>query len=78
MSTEPPDPVPTTDDGIPLIVNGKRLNETQIAALREARDRAIAMAEAPEPPREIGGARRDHDPSRYGDWEKAGRAVDFS
>ena len=30
----------------------------------------------PEPPKEIGG-REGLDPTRYGDWEKAGRCIDF-
>ena len=30
----------------------------------------------PAPPREIGG-RGGPDPTRYGDWEKAGRCIDF-
>jgi hypothetical protein len=30
----------------------------------------------PEQPREIGG-RGGLDPTRYGDWEKAGRCIDF-
>ena len=29
-----------------------------------------------EPPKEIGG-REGPDPTRYGDWEKAGRCIDF-
>ena len=29
-----------------------------------------------QPPREIGG-RGGLDPTRYGDWEKAGRCIDF-
>lgn len=32
--------------------------------------------EAPAPPREIGG-RDGPDPTRYGDWEKNGRCIDF-
>jgi hypothetical protein len=35
-------------------------------------DPAVAM----QPPREIGG-RGGLDPTRYGDWEKAGRCIDF-
>ena len=31
---------------------------------------------APERPKEIGG-RKGPDPTRYGDWEKAGRCIDF-
>ena len=30
----------------------------------------------PEPPQEIGG-RDGPDPTRYGDWEKNGRCIDF-
>ena len=30
----------------------------------------------PRPPNEIGG-RDGPDPTRYGDWEKAGRCIDF-
>ncbi len=37
----------------------------------EARDDA-----GKEPPKEIGG-RGGLDPTRYGDWEKAGRCIDF-
>jgi hypothetical protein len=35
------------------------------------------QAERPEaPPKEIGG-RKGPDPTRYGDWEKGGRCIDF-
>jgi hypothetical protein len=30
----------------------------------------------PEKPKEVGG-REGPDPTRYGDWEKAGRCIDF-
>lgn len=33
-------------------------------------------SEDPQRPREIGG-RGGLDPTRYGDWEKAGRCIDF-
>ena len=33
-------------------------------------------AEVPVPPREVGG-RAGPEPTRYGDWEKNGRCVDF-
>jgi hypothetical protein len=29
------------------------------------------------PPREIGGRKAGPDPTRYGDWEKNGRCIDF-
>lgn len=31
----------------------------------------------PSEPREIGGRRDGLDPTRYGDWEKNGRCIDF-
>ena len=45
------------------------------------RDQAIDEDEAGEPeqdraPREYGG-RKGKDPTRYGDWEKNGRCIDF-
>jgi len=41
-------------------------------------DPPVAEAAEPEPtrPREIGG-RDGPEPTRYGDWEKAGRCIDF-
>ncbi len=39
-------------------------------------DDTAASAEVPEKPREIGG-RPGPDPTRYGDWEKNGRCIDF-
>ena len=51
--------------------------------IAEAAQRALAEAEArreaaPEPdrPKELGG-RKGPEPTRYGDWEKGGLAVDF-
>ena len=34
------------------------------------------QSEKKQPPKEIGG-RGGLDPTRYGDWEKAGRCIDF-
>ena len=43
----------------------------------KADDTAGKVADRPaEQPREIGG-RGGLDPTRYGDWEKAGRCIDF-
>lgn len=36
----------------------------------------VEKPEKPEPQKEIGG-REGPDPTRYGDWEKAGRCIDF-
>ncbi|MEL6218964.1 MAG: DUF1674 domain-containing protein [Pseudomonadota bacterium] len=47
-------------------------------ALAEAEERRrIAEAEAEERPTEIGG-RKGPEPTRFGDWEKGGIAIDFS
>lgn len=35
-----------------------------------------AKAEAPKPPKEIGGP-KGPEPTRYGDWERNGRCTDF-
>ena len=32
---------------------------------------------SPKLPREIGGRKRGLEPTRYGDWEKDGRCIDF-
>lgn len=77
-SGDAPAPIPTTGDGIPLIVNGVRLSDVQITALREARARRDAIDAAGRLPPERGGPDRPEEPTRYGDWEKAGRAYDFS
>ena len=39
-------------------------------------DTAASETDTKKAPREIGG-REGPDPTRYGDWEKAGRCVDF-
>ena len=78
--THSPDAAPqihTDDDGIPLFVNGRRLSDVERQALREAQARREAEAAA-DLPAELGGGDRTVEPTRYGDWEKNGRAVDFS
>lgn len=71
-------PVPTTEDGIPLFANGRRLTEQEIDILREARARREAIDNGADMPKEVGGGDRKAEPTRYGDWEKDGRAYDFS
>lgn len=51
------------------------LSEAAKRALAEAEERRRAEIPA-EPPKEIGG-RGGADPSRFGDWEINGRAIDF-
>jgi hypothetical protein len=53
----------------------KKLSPAAKRALAEAEARRAAEKPAPEPP-EIGGA-EGPDPTRFGDWEVKGRAVDF-
>jgi hypothetical protein len=42
----------------------------------ETRERAPVVAPRPSLPPEIGG-RQGPEPTRYGDWEKDGRCIDF-
>lgn len=49
-------------------------SERDSTQLPEAPDRASVPAE---PVAEIGGRRDGPEPTRYGDWEKAGRCIDF-
>jgi len=37
----------------------------------------VLPAPAPTPPKEYGGRRDGLEPTRYGDWEKNGRCIDF-
>lgn len=76
--TETPEPVPTTEDGIPLFANGRKLSEKEIEILREARARREAIDQKADLPREVNGGDRKAEPTRFGDWEKDGRAYDFS
>ncbi len=56
----------------------ERRREAAKRALAEAEARRRAReAEASERPKEIGG-RDGPEPTRYGDWEKKGIAIDFS
>ena len=38
---------------------------------------AVERLPAPVAPREIGGRKSGLEPTRYGDWEKDGRCIDF-
>ncbi|MEQ1609701.1 MAG: DUF1674 domain-containing protein [Hyphomonadaceae bacterium] len=55
---------------------GKALSAEAIRALQEAEARRQA-APRQELPTEINGRREGEEPTRYGDWEKKGLAVDF-
>ncbi|MDR6755872.1 hypothetical protein J2Y48_001157 [Mycoplana sp. BE70] len=55
--------------------DGRVLPPAAVRALKEAEARRTAEKPVPLPP-EIGG-RGGLDPSRFGDWEINGRAIDF-
>jgi len=61
---------------IPGAAPGKQLSREAIRALEEAEARRQA-APRQELPTEINGRRTGEEPTRYGDWEKKGLAVDF-
>jgi len=55
----------------------KALAPAAVRALAEAADRrAKQAADKARPTKEIGGPKGE-EPTRYGDWERGGRAVDF-
>lgn len=64
MSEPPPNAAP-----------GKPLPPAAHRALQEAATRKAAEAEAARPPEE--GGPRGPEPTRFGDWERKGIAVDF-
>ena len=53
-----------------------RIAEAATRALAEAAERRRVAAAQPTLPKELGG-RGGLEPTRYGDWEKKGIAVDF-
>jgi hypothetical protein len=63
-------------DDLPPAAAGKSLGPAARRALEEAAQRrAEAAANAPAPPEDGGPAGLE--PTRYGDWERKGVAVDF-
>ncbi|HEX8570528.1 MAG TPA: DUF1674 domain-containing protein [Caulobacteraceae bacterium] len=67
-----PDDDPASLDGA---APGKSLTPEARRALEEAAARRAAAGEAPRPPEEGGPA--GPEPTRFGDWERKGVAVDF-
>jgi hypothetical protein len=55
---------------------GPALPAAPMANVPAAVPAAAAPAQTPRPPMEIGGA-PGPDPTRFGDWEKFGRCIDF-
>lgn len=66
---------PSFNADVPHATPERPLGETARRALLEAAERRAA-AETPPAPAEHGGP-RGPEPTRYGDWEKKGLAVDF-
>lgn len=69
------DVAPALNSDVPHATPERPLSEAARRALLEAAERRAAATEA-EPAAEHGGP-RGPEPTRYGDWEKKGLAVDF-
>ncbi|MDH3842151.1 MAG: DUF1674 domain-containing protein [Chromatiales bacterium] len=55
----------------------KRQEKNELPAAEQAESGSATVPDSgAEPAKEIGG-RDGPDPTRYGDWEKAGRCIDF-
>lgn len=72
--TDPTTP-PIPDDQIPGAAPGKALTPAARRALEEAEARRRAAATLPQLHEDGGPAGLE--PTRFGDWERDGRAVDF-
>jgi hypothetical protein len=48
-----------------------------VRVYRPAAAVAVTLAEKPAAVREVGGRKDGTDPTRFGDWEKNGRCIDF-
>lgn len=64
-------PTPTTADGLPPTPEDVVVDAPAVDAAL-----AIPSVTTGTPPREFGG-RDGPEPTRYGDWEKNGRCIDF-
>ena len=74
--TDHPTPdAPAFNHDVPHATPARPLDAVARRALLEAAERRAA-AEATPPPTEHGGP-RGPEPTRYGDWEKKGLAIDF-
>ncbi len=59
-------------DGGPIRPQAQRLDERDQSEQAQCGPEASSAA-----PREYGGRKQGLDPTRYGDWEKNGRCIDF-
>lgn len=69
------EPAPRLNADVPGATPSKPLSDAARRALMEAEARRQAAAPEPLPPED--GGPRGPEPTRYGDWEKKGLAVDF-
>jgi hypothetical protein len=58
------------------VKNVELVDSGDVADTADTADKDNSASDASNRPREIGG-RGGLDPTRYGDWEKAGRCIDF-
>jgi hypothetical protein len=75
MDDAPHTPAPDAESPPPHAVEGKALSPAARRALEEAAERRAAAASAAAPNEDGGPA--GPEPTRYGDWERKGLAVDF-
>lgn len=75
MTDQPDEPSPAMNPDLPDAAQDKPLAPAARRALEEAAARRAAAAPLDLPPE--GGGPRGAEPTRYGDWEKKGLAVDF-
>ena len=73
--TSPSDLTDDKSDSIPGAAPGKRLSPAAQRALKEAAARRAAAEDAALAPERDGP--RGAEPTRFGDWERKGIAVDF-
>jgi hypothetical protein len=73
--TPEPAAAPALNSDVPHATPDRPLSEAARRALLEAAERRAEASKA-EPPVEHGGP-RGPEPTRYGDWEKKGLAIDF-
>lgn len=72
---DPQTPTAASDTDAPGAAPGKVLSAAAKRALQEAAERRARAVSQPMAP-EVGGP-SGPEPTRYGDWERGGRAVDF-
>ena len=62
--------------GVGLVVKDKKQIEKPDEPSSDTRQQGVESHETPRPSEEIGGP-SGPEPTRYGDWERKGRCIDF-